>query len=240
MTNDQNSNTNSNTTGALESLVGPGKKFADAEALAKGKAESDAFITKLVDEKRTLEQEALRLQNENLKLKARSSILNQLDDSDNDNDNNTQTKVTPDVKGLSPEDVAKMIKNDKLEERKLANQREVDAVISRVLGDKAKEVLTAKAGELGLTPEALVDLAKDNPRLFYASVGINPNATTTNSSMYQPGNSSVDSNSQPVRNKAFYDKLQKDMGTLKFIRDSKLQVQLHKDAQALGDKWDAA
>jgi len=58
----------------LEDLVGEGKKFADSEALAKGKAESDAFILKL-------QQENLELREDLNKRLTAEEVARQLQDS---------------------------------------------------------------------------------------------------------------------------------------------------------------
>jgi hypothetical protein len=226
----------------LDQLVGNDKKFSDAESLAKGKLEADSFIERLKEEKRLLEQEALRLSSENTRLKAKTSIINQLndqDESDNDsNDDSTNVREPPQNKGLSAVDVVKMISEEKNKDRQKANKMEVDSTLNRLLGTEAVNFVKAKAAELGTSTEELQTLAVSNPRLFYATLGINPSAKTGTNALYQPS-TVMQATSSPVRNKAFYDAKQKELGTLKFVMDKNLQIQLHKDMQALGDRWDA-
>lgn len=241
---DPNANPNPGVvTSALDSLVGAGKKFADPEALARGKVEADSFIETLKREKQEAVQLATELQREKAKLEGKLSILERLERQPS---SNSETPLTPQVpnpepplKGLTEEDVLKVVEQSKNAERMARNKSEVDAVLAKQLGADAPAYLAQKAAELGIDKASLNQLALTSPNAFYSMIGINPNPSTGNTRYVPSGPGATPSASKEIRNNSYYEKLKKEMGVLPFIRDVGLQQQRHRDMQALGDAWDS-
>ena len=94
-----------------------------------------------------------------------------------------------------------------------------------------------KADELDMAPQELKAFALKSPKAFFNMVGINPQQTETGT-VYNGGRQAGPSNVKPeVRNKAWYDAKKREMGVKKFILDRALNLQMHQDAQTLGDAF---
>jgi hypothetical protein len=236
------------TTGALEQLVGEGKKFKTQEDLAVGKLESDKFISKLSDENKELKTlltgmatdlEALKQRNT---FQARTS--NDDDTSNNDpsqaTDNAKPTKAT--VDGITPADVLKLMEQREADKAKRANMAQVDAALTKEFGAEAKNFVIQKAAELGLPQEYLITTAQASPSAFFNLVGFLPQEsrnTGLTSRVSGVSGGTVTSSGGSLRDGAFYAKLSKEMGAWKFATDTKLQLQMYKDMQQLGDRFSA-
>jgi hypothetical protein len=232
-------------TTALETLVGEDKKFKDVEALAKGKVEADAFIVTLQNQIQTLAEE---LKNANITADRKTALENLMSSLTN----TTKPPVQPtgnqpqepnnQTAGLSHDDVVKLLEARDKAAAETRNLQTAYAPVRKLYGEKTDEVLDAKAKELGMSREALDNLAKTSPQAFVSVVGVNK---TDNSTRPMASHSSVsnlgggDSGPDGVRNKAYYDGVKQKMGAKAFAFDAKLQVQLHKDMAALGDAWDS-
>lgn len=234
-----------NQTNVLETLVGEGKKFKDLEALAKGKVEADEFIKTLEG---TIESLAEELKQANLaadrKLKLEnlmSSLTTTTNKVETKTENQPQNPSNQSGNGLSHDEVVKILEERDNAARKANNVNSALAPVKKLYGDKTEEVLAQRAKELGMSVDELLDLAGRSPQAFLGAVGAGSRDTSTRS---MANHSSVNSLGTPdigapvERNKAYYDNLRKEMGSWAFATDAKLQVQLHKDMQRLGDAWD--
>jgi hypothetical protein len=233
------------TTTALETLVGDGKKFKDLEALAKGKVDADAFIVTLQEQVRQLSEELSqanvsadrKTQLENLM----SSLTNTTKTPASTPAGNQPQESNNQTTGLSHDDVVKLLE---ARDREAAQKRNLEVAytpVRKLYGEKTDEVLNAKAAELGMSREALDNLAKTSPQAFVNVVGVNKtdNSTRSMASHSSVSNPAGGPGSDGVRNKAYYDALKQKMGAKAYAFDAKLQVQLHKDMVALGDAWDS-
>lgn len=229
----------------LETLVGEGKKFKTQEDLAKGKVEADAFILTLQN---TINSLADELKQANISAERKTHLENLMSSLTNTTKpGETKPALTPQdnsnqsVTSLSHDDVVKIVEAREAAALKARNLANALAPVRKLYGEKTDEVIAAKAASLGLTVEALQNLAAQSPAAFLNVVGVN---SKDNSTRPMAAHSSVNSVGTPtggdtqVRNKAYYDNLRKEQGSWKFASDAKLQVQLHKDMQALGDAWD--
>lgn len=235
----------------LNSLVGDGRKFKDANDLAKGKLESDKFIGTLSSENKELREllAAAAAKNEELKRKADFieglTSTNQSSSGDGNQSTTTQqTAATPAKQGLTEADVFRLVETAGVQQKQADNLRAVNAALVKEFGATAKDVVAQRAAALGLPVEHFMDTATKSPEAFYALVGFQPNTGSRNSSLTSrvPGvnaagmrNSGTDST---VRNSAFYESKKKEMGAIAFALDYNLQSQKHKDMTALGDAWD--
>ncbi len=229
-------------TGVLAELVGPDRKFKSVEDLARGKHSADLYINKLEGENKDLRSLLEQATNNNDRQALLEKLMTQVNTDPTQNTNtNQQSTEDNQPKGLSAEEVVKLIEERDNARKAQANYETAVADIRKVHGEKTNEFLAAKAAELGLPIEALHALAQSSPKAFLNTIGYTTNINKSTSmatggvnSQAVFGGSSAD---KGVRNKSYYDNLQKEMGTLKFVMDKQTQVQLHKDMVALGDAW---
>lgn len=239
----------------LEGLVGPGKKFASVADLAKGKLAADSFVKKLTDENaqmRTLiadlsnkadSSEAINKLVEHLMKAPSASAGNPPPPNGADASNNSQNNQV----GLTRADVVALLKQSEREKVAQANRAEANKKLHSMFGEKAPTVIAAKAKDLGLSVESLKALAESSPKAFSAMLGLDTEAPSSSAS--RPGASGRGSaNPAALFNKGlpnsgergakYYAKLKDEMGIRKFVTDSRIQLQMHKDMERLGDEWD--
>lgn len=140
-------------------------KYKDVPTALDGLRHSQAFIEQLKAEKQAQEAELLRLKVELEKRAAVEDIVSKL------SQNQSNTSTTP-TETLTPAQIAELVQNQLLlkqsQDSKAENLRKVnDALVSR-FGDKASEVLVAKAQELGMTVQELGELAQSKPQAVLA------------------------------------------------------------------------
>lgn len=141
-------------------------------------------------------------------------------------------------KNLSQDDIVKIIEAreaEKVQERNLNTAMEK---VKKFYGDKADEFLTQKAQSLGLTVDQLKALGRSSSEALTGVLGINGRDASTRPMATGSHNTTPVGTGEEVRNKAYYDKLRKEMGNTKFILDRSLQIQLMKDFNRLGDAWE--
>lgn len=221
-------------TNALETLVGEGKKFKDVEALAKGKLEADAFIQKLTDEQAHLRAELEKAMN----LEQQLAALSRGEPGQNAGATHTAaaSATAGTALGIKPEDVEALLET-KLSEREAKavqakNLSQVDEYLIKQYGDvnKAKDAVKQIESTLGVN---IRELAAVSPAAVIKLVG----GQAGNGLPAEHGTVRVTTQTGEVRNKAWYDAKRKEMGNARFYADRRLQVQLHKDAQSLGDAF---
>lgn len=241
MSTDPSANPNpSAVTSALDTLVGADKKFATPEDLARGKLEADTFIEKLKQEARDLRNLVVTQDQRLVKLEARSSILDRLEPNPNGGNPpivTTQQPEPPASTGLTKDDVFELIEQRDVKRTATQNKSEVDAVLNKQFGDQAVAAVRQRANELGMTQSELAGLALRSPKAFYSMLGIDPNATQTGTLYTGTGRPAPANTQGEIRNNAYYNAIKAKVGTKAFIMDRRLQTELHKDMNALGDAF---
>lgn len=175
-------------------MVGEGKRYATVEELAKGKKEADAFIEQLKGETSGLREE--------LDKRPTMEDIQDIIKSYANEQGSTNSKV-------SGEDVQKLVQTalqeSKIADRQQSNVKEASDKMFELYGDKAKEKVQQKANELGVAVSYLEEMAAANPKIFYATMGVqdNPNNDQSHNS----------SNRQPEGNNAEQFKKQSDNQT---------------------------
>lgn len=224
----------------LDQLVGPDKKFKDVEALAKGKAEADNFVASLTRETKELRELTAQLDAENKVLRTRASIVDRLNGNPsepqgNPPPQNPPTSVTP-TKGLTAEDVVSVI--EQREQTRLASQNRavIDSTLTKVFGTDAVAAVKQRASELGMSHEELVSIGLRSPEAMFSMLGIQKQPGTGNP-MYAGAPNNNPGKPANVRNYAWYEAKRKEMGNIAYLGDRNIQLQLHKDAIALGDDF---
>lgn len=223
----------------VDELVGPGKKFKTTEDAIKGKLEADAFVVTLTKEAKEL-RAALQAQlEENERLKSRASIIDRLNQPNEEtvtNPSPNAAAVTPQVQpGLSAEDVVSLIRKTDQQKVAEANLNLIDSTLVKTFGADAVAVVRQRAAELGMDTAELMQVGAKSPQAFFNMVGVQPKSSPGN-----PIYSGAPIAGQPgveVKNKRYFDKIRQEMGNTKFIMDRNLQLEMHKQAQILGDDY---
>jgi hypothetical protein len=232
---------NSDTTSALEELVGEGKKFADNEALAKGKQDSDNFIEQLKKEKQEAMDALAEVQKDDVKGKTLADLVEAVKAAQKTDDEGNQPLSDEDFQ----ERVRTIVKGDLDVATRDANRDKGNSlVLQKVKGnvEAARLYVAERATALSTTPAKLRELSEDSPELFAKAMELDT-STAPQGTAQLP---SVDTNNlQPVvveeveghKTKAHYDRLKKEMGVHKYLDDRKLQNELMADAIALGERF---
>ncbi len=165
-------------------------KYKDVSSALTALGHSQQHITTLESEKVTREQELQTVRDELASKKSVEDFVNQF----------TAKQETPSApavtEGLDEQKVADLI-NRQLQASRTADTQEsnlqgVLGKLNELYGDKAGDVITAKASEFGTTAAALETIAKDNPSMAMAILG-----GAEVSSQQKPTSSSVTLNAQP-------------------------------------------
>lgn len=228
--------------GTLAELVGEDKKFKTVEDLAKGKLEADAFIEKLKEENAMALDELKKYQGEQdnsakvAELLETVKSMSQQQDSEGTNqfsDEALSEKIREIMQGVSAEQTAK-----------LNREKGNELVLAKVGGDveAAKLFVAERAKELGLKPSALAELSEISPAAFAklidaksagSSGTVNLQHSNTRAMEAHADVESIDGH----HTKAYYDRMRKEMGTVKYLQDRRMQNQYLKDAMALGERF---
>jgi len=220
-------------------LVGEGKKYKNADELAKSRIAADDHIHTIERENAELKAERERLQEAaNTKI-ALSDVLEELKKA------NSEPTGEPPV--ISEEDIRNLVKGTLTEERKadIANtnrDRVNQAVLERNANDpaKAKEFVNERAKELALTPKMAKELSETSPQAFLTLFGLSDSAPAPQAQVPQQQQSTearetvVPANQ---RDQSYYTKLQREMGTTKFWGNKQLVQEMYKNAELMGEQF---
>lgn len=174
--------------------------------------------------------------------------MSSLENKDNVDVNGNPVVAKPEDKGNQPqtltsEDIVKLIEQREQAKALERNLAFAKSEVKKQYGEKTDEVLAAKAVSLGLSLEQLEALGRTSPAAFLNLVGATKQPSTATAASSSTNSSALlagDNAGGEIRNKAYYDKMKKDLGVKKFVFDRDIQAQLHRDMSALGDAWDAA
>lgn len=227
------------TSSVVEQLVGPGKKFKTVEDALKGKVEADAFVSSLTKEAAELRRELAARDEEVARLRSRASIIDRLNQPNDEPGTapvpNNQPATAPVQSGITAEDVVSLIQKTDQEKAAKANLDLVDSTLVKTFGADAVAVVRQRAAELGIDTVELMQIGARSPQAFFNMVGVQPKGTPGNP-IYN-GSTPVGNANVEVKNKRYFDKLRAEMGNTKFIMDRNLQLEMHKQAQILGDDY---
>jgi hypothetical protein len=215
----------------LSDLVGEGKKFADTQSLARGKAEADAYIETLKRQMDELRQDYTRLDAES---KARASIEELL--------NRKQTPEDEPVRPASPPkqpdpDIGSIF-DERIrahEERKRADENLAivkDRLVER-FGSDYQNKLNQAVDNTGLDKSFMNDMARRSPEAFLKLLGVEQ--TPQPFTAPPRSTSQAPLNRQPApreRTLSYYKELKRTNPSE--YRSPKINVQMHQDAQRLG------
>lgn len=217
----------------LEELVGEGKKFGTVEDLAKGKWHSDTMIETL-----KAEIEALKASNANgMNTEKLLEEIRKLNEGKN-LENNGQP-VETDKPNPPPQNIEEIVLNtlNNAEQARKAqeNREKVISKMNEVWGADASKELSKVAASLNLSKEKLLETAQQSPEAFFTLTGLNADRTPLSGTAAPTSTVRFNGQSSGQRDAAYYRELKKTNPSL--YKDSKTQVQMHRDALALGEKF---
>lgn len=220
----------------LADLVGEGKKFKDAAALAAGKVEADKFIEQLKHENAELRKLAKAGEDTTATAKSIETLIERIEKATSSQNGNQPTN-------LSREDIEKLVKDgittDRSELVRRGNRATVNAeLVNHFGGDSAKAGghLKERLAALGMSGEAVAAIAETNPKVFRELFIPQPKAVPK-VDVTLPVGRTVPSiaNGEGERGRSYYTKLRKELGTRYF--DPAIQQQRMKDVNRLGEKF---
>lgn len=229
----------------LEEYVGEGKKFKDAAALARAKAESDAFIARLQRETEGLRQDL----STRIKLEEFMDRMN----SQNSSGANqaTQTAGTGNLEdgtasnATSPDDIEKLIEQRlAAREAEAARKRNLEATKTRLqeaLGQDFAQELSNRTEALGLSKEFVSNLAETQPKALFALLGLDGQQTQRKEDgLFSAPRSSVNTSGlgtsgNQEKNWAYFEKIRKQNPAAYW--STQTQKEIHSQAAKLGERF---
>jgi len=235
----------------LKELIGEGGKFHDADEkaalqkLAKGKVESDNYVKTLESQLDDMRNDLLKWRNEASARASLEELATRLTANRNDNNdaNNLNANMSQDnqnnTPALDPKTIEELV-SKKLTEVETAKLREnnyntVFNKVKEVYGSDYSNMLRRQATDLGMTGEEVDELARNNPKIFMRTFGLDRQA---NNNFQAPPTGVRSSSFAPTTNTrtwSYYQKLRQT--DPKVYYDKKTQVQMHKDAYELGQAF---
>jgi hypothetical protein len=224
---------------SLAALVGDGKRYRDAEALAKGRLDADAHIARLEAEAKEKTEAISLLENRADEGATMKDILEHLKAGNSDDPQNQQEPV------ITEEAIADLVESrmDKRDDiRSARTNREVcnTALLSKFDGNKtdATEHLRSKSAELKISIKELQRMSEQTPGAFKRLLDIDQNRGSRQEfrSPNSTGATGAGDTGAETRNASYYKALKKEVGFTKYYTPA-IQQQRFKDMEALGDSF---
>ena len=226
----------------LSEYVGEGKKFKDAETLAKAKYDSDQYIKTLERQKDELREDYLKMREESMSQAKLKELIDQLEAKQK------SSAITPnapdmDVQKPQPFDpkeieglVSKSIQAHEMTKTQEQNFNFVKSKLKEKFGDNYQAPLKQQMDNLGLTEDYVNEMARKFPNAFLRTLGYD--APPQDNKFQTPPRSEVAGFAPVVqqdRTWSWYQNLKKT--DPKTYHDQKTSVQMHNDAIRLGDRF---
>lgn len=220
----------------VDALVGEGKKYKSVDDLAKAKIEADRFIEQLKAEK----AEVLRDMQARPPVSDRSQeILDRLEalarTPTTERQDTTPTERV-EVKGLTEDDVFRILQQREAQSRAQANMNAVKTELVQKFGDQYSQVLKSLQDKLGVDQKFLDNLAAQSPAAFQ---GLLATVQPSGQPVFTPPASSKPDAFKPTgggaKPRSEYLKLKAENPAL--YNSPAVQNQMYKDAMALGEKF---
>jgi hypothetical protein len=185
----------------LSELVGEGKKYADAAALARSRLEADNHIARIERENAGIRAELQkRLSMEELLTKLQSQTQAPAAGQDNQKTNSDGSQNQPQTAEVKPEEVSKLVQSELAKARAAdiarTNLQFAKQKLTEAFGENYREVLDAKVKELGVTQDYLNRLAMEQPNVLLKLVGEPPKAQNAQ----VPTGRTIDASKQVLNN----------------------------------------
>lgn len=215
------------------------EKFPDADPeLKRMKIESDLYIKTIERQKDEMRNDLMKAQEEVQKGKAIDDLLTQLNRRENTPPAQTPPKENTPPPSLGLDDVEKWYASKQRAEVEAKNFNIVQTKLQERYGQSAGEFLQEQAQTLGLTKEEVNSLAKKSPEAFFRTMGLNQQGQDLFMAPPRSDNRQGSFSPKPTkRDWNYYENLKTT--NLKQYWDPKTQLQMHRDAEALGDAFGA-
>jgi len=215
------------------------EKFPTAdEELIRSKVDSDLYIKTLERQKDELRNDWLQAQKE---IQDRANLSDLIDRLNNqgtppaDTQKSVNTPVTPDLA-----EIEKLIEQKYEQKRRseieMSNFNKVQSKLLERFGQNSATVLQEQANNLGLSKEDVNNIAKKSPDAFFKLMGLETQQSTD---VFAPPRSNVRNDhfapKQVVRDWNYYQDMKAK--NPKQYWDPKTQLQMHRDADALGARF---
>ena len=225
----------------LNELVGDGKKFASLEDLAKGKLESDKFITQLEGELKTVREQMAELEEQANKKATVSDLVDAVKAA---NKSEGLEDNQPSVSEDSLQEMVNSILDGRHEKQtRLANYQAANqAVLDKFNGDidAARTYTAERARQLGINVDRLKALGEESPSAFKQLMDVQPQTGSQGATALPQVHVQQQSNAEVIdghHTKAYYNRLKQELGPSKYWTDTKIQGDYTRDAMALGDRF---
>jgi hypothetical protein len=229
----------------LQELVGEGKKFRTPEELARGKAESDAYIKTLERGRDELREDYLKMREESVARAKLEDLIGQLESKQQQP---TQPANTPNAgENIQPQYDSKQIESlvsSKIQEHELTKKQEqnfnvVRSKLQERYGSNYQSVLKQQIDGLGLTEDFVNNLARQHPSVLFKTLDLDTPVQRENFQTPPRSDNRTGTfvpQSTKDRTWSYYQELKKT--NPKAYYDPKTQVQMHHDAIDLKEKFE--
>lgn len=179
-------------------LVGPGKKFADYQALEQGKLEADDFIEQLKSEQTRLRDELdERLSYEEFLTRMEQNSRQEQPPTRPDNQPFEKT-ATNTAQQMTLQDIERIVEQRDQRKAMESNLNTAFSKYAEANGPNFALKLKQQATELGMSEQSLKDMAAANPKAFYKLTGIDEAKKVDN--FQTPPHTMVNSDALPHTN----------------------------------------
>jgi len=221
----------------LDHLVGEGKKFADPEAMARGKYESDRHVT-------NLEKQLAELKEDLDKATQMDEMMELIRNQQRAPVEPVAPVVDPSQTGpdqMTPEALKAIVENHVSErdrqKTEARNVAEADKVLTEKFGDSAGTIVNTRANELGMSVDAMKEMASKNPKAFLRLVGVDatkgsPPGNLLGNNQRSEGGPITNAN---TRDSKYYSKMRKE-NKGDYYRPQ-TQAQMMKDREEMGEAF---
>lgn len=227
----------------LTELVGENKKFKTPQDLARGKQEADLYIETMKSRMDEMRADYLRVMEENKAKATLQELIDQhkrsLEQEPNRENPNASIVEKP---GIDPKDLDSLLDTKiKAREAEIKRQENYDIVRKKLeerFGPNFQRSLKEQVRNLELDDDYVNELARRSPNAFFKTLGIDQEPRQ--SGFQAPPQSSQRSDSfapkgGEKRTWSYYQNMKKT--NPKLYLDPKTTVQMHNDAQLLGEAF---
>lgn len=218
-----------------------GENWKDPEVLAKGKLESDRYISELETQlaqmredlsKQDYTKELLdRLQNKAAEpTTAKTAMPNDNDIGGTREENTISGPSEADLKSLVEKTLTEREKDNTVKQ----NLAFVDQELEKSFGTEARATVEKKAQELGISLQRMQEIAAESPNAFFSLIG-EPKKSFNPMVQGSVRTEGVNMQASTERNWQYYQKLRRENRNLYYT--PKIQRQLMEDKGRLGDKF---
>jgi len=222
----------------LQELVGENRKFKDVQALARGKAEADAYIQSLTMRMDELRTDYLSLRDEVNKRATVEELIDQMKQPASRDE--PITKATePQTYKPDPKEIDNLIES-KLSQREKQRQEtdNINQVRNRLkerFGTQFQDKFQQHLEELGLDIDSINVLASRSPKAALRTLGLDQPDFKPDSFGAPKSQTTFKPNPPEKRTWSWYQKL-KQTNPAEY-RSAKINVQMHNDMMSLGEDF---